>query len=192
VRVDSPALTFIEKIIADRQSPNTTDNDLQMTTQELFNLTVDTIISRIQNSVGLTQFAHRRAKFEGWLKVELIDILVRQGQNALPEIERIDVSFDTVGIELKTVNTNIRYPNVINTTRPITKNINGVIEDIENLRKTNFNYKFVVFIVFPITHDNNIWQTHLERITNNLENYLYRQFNFGDNIPGVIYYGQVI
>jgi hypothetical protein len=163
-----------------------------MTTQELFDLTADDIVTRIQNSVGLTKFAHRRAKFEGWLKVELIDILVQRGQNALPEIGRIDVSFDTVGIELKTVNTNIRYPNVINTTRPITKNINGVNEDIENLRNTDFIDKFVIFIVFPITHDNINWQIHLGRITNSLENYLYRQFNFGDNIPGVIYYGQVV
>jgi hypothetical protein len=108
-----------------------------MTTQELFDLTADKIVSRIQNSVGLTRFAHWRAKFEGWLKLEFIDILVQQGQNALPEIEWIDVSFDTVGIELKTVNTNIRYDNVINTTRPITKNVNGVNEDIENLRTTN-------------------------------------------------------
>ncbi|MBE7509345.1 MAG: hypothetical protein HS118_04060 [Bacteroidia bacterium] len=169
-----------------------TDTKLIKTTQDLFDLTADNIVSRIQNSAGLTKFAHRRAKFEGWLKVELIDILVQQEQNALPEIERIDISFDTVGIELKTVNTNIRYPNVINKKRPITKNINGIIEDIENLRTTNFNYKFVVFIAFPITHDNNNWQTHLKRITNNLENYLYRQFNFGNNIPGVIYYGQVI
>lgn len=163
-----------------------------MTTQELFDLTAEDIVIRIQNSLGLTKFAHRRAKFEGWLKVELIDILVQRGQNALPEIGLIDVSFDTVGIELKTVNTNIRYPNVIKTKRPITKNINGVNEDIENLRATNFIDKFVVFIVFPITHDNDNWQIHLGRITNSLDNYLYRQFNFGDNIPGVIYYGKVV
>lgn len=163
-----------------------------MTTQELFDLTAEHIVCRIQNSVGLTKFAHRRAKFEGWLKVELIDILVQQGQNALPEIGRIDISFDTVGVELKTVNTNIRYPNVINTTRPITKNIAGIIEDIESLRTTEFVDKFVVFIVFPITHDNNYWQTQFQRITCNLENYLYRQFSFGDNIPGVIYYGKVV
>ncbi len=163
-----------------------------MTTKELFEHTINHIVTRIQNSVGLTRFAHRRAKFEGWLKVELIDILVQQGFNALPEIERIDVSFDTVGIELKTVNTNIRYPKVINATRPITKNINSVIEDIENLRTKNFIDKFVVFIAFPITHDNKNWQIHLQRITINLDNYLYRQFNFGDNISGVIYYGKVI
>ena len=162
-----------------------------MTTQELFNLTIDDIVDRIQNSDGLTKFAHRRSKFEGWLKVEIIDILVKKGKNALPEIGRIDVSFDTVGIELKTVNTNIKYNNVINTTRPITKNVDGVNEDIENLINTNFVDKFVIFIVFPITHDNPNWQYHLGRITENLTNHLYRQFNFGDNIPGVIYFGKI-
>jgi hypothetical protein len=72
-----------------------------MTTQELFDLTADNIVTRIQNSVGLTRFAHRRAKFEGWLKVELIDILVQHGQNALPEIERIDVSLKQLELNLK-------------------------------------------------------------------------------------------
>jgi hypothetical protein len=162
-----------------------------MTTQELFDITADEIINRIQKSVGLARFAYKRAKFEGWLKVELIDILVRQNQNALPEINRIDVSFDNVLIELKTVNTNVRYPNVINTTRPITKNVNGVIEDIENLKMQKFTDRFVVFITFPITHDNQNWKQHLDRITQNLANCIYRQFYFGDNIPGVIYYGQV-
>lgn len=163
-----------------------------MTTQELFDLTVDHIVTRIQNSVGLTKFAQRRAKFEGWLKVEFIEILVQQGKSALPEINRIDVSFDAVGIELKTVNTNIGYPNVINISRPITENVNGVNKDIRKLRNANFLDKFVVFIVFPITHDNINWQVHLRHITNSLDNYVYRQFNFGDNIPGVIYYGQVV
>jgi len=162
-----------------------------MTAQELFDLTIDDIVDRIQNSHGLTKFAHRRAKFEGWLKVEIIDILAKKGKNALPEIGRIDVSFDTVGIELKTVNTNIRYPNVINTTRPITKNIDGVNEDIDNLINTEFADKFIIFVAFPITHDNQNWKYHLGRITENLENYLHRQFNFSGNIPGVIYCGKI-
>jgi hypothetical protein len=164
-----------------------------MTLQELFDLTSTLIITKIQDSYGLSKFAHRRAKFEGWFKAELIDILARTGQNALPEINRIDVSFGDVGIELKTVNTNIRYQNVINVNRPITNNINGVIEDINFIRTSNFSYKFVMFIVFPIEHNNQNWQNHLTRISKNLNNghYLHKEFNFIDNIPGVIYYGQV-
>lgn len=164
-----------------------------MTTQELFDLTVDHIVTRIHQSFGLTKFAHRRSKFEGWLKVELIDVLVQKGFDALPEVGWIDVSFDKVGIELKTVNTNIRYPDVINTIRPITKNIQGIIQDIENLKNTTFIDKFVVFIVFPITHDNKKWETLFNsRIIDRLENCLHRQFTFGNGIPGVIYYGRVL
>ena len=163
-----------------------------MTTQELFDLTANKIITRINTSSGLTKFAQRRAKFEGWLKVELIDVLVKEGKNALPEIGRIDVSFDDVGIELKTVNTNIRYVNVINTTRPITKNIKGVVEDIENLRVSTFAHKFVVFIVFPIQHHNINWQALFPRITDNLDNWIHQEFTFENNVPGVIYYGRVI
>ncbi len=74
-----------------------------MTLQKLYNLTADSIVQRIQTSAGLTKFAYRRAKFEGWFKVELIDILAQQEYDALPEIGRIDVSFDNVGIDLKTV-----------------------------------------------------------------------------------------
>ena len=162
-----------------------------MTTQDLFNLTANQLVSRIQSSVGLANFVHGRSKFEGWLKVELIDILIMQGQNAFPEINRIDVSFDTVGIELKTINTNIQYNNVIAKTKPITKNIAGINNDIIKLRSANFIDKFVIFIVFPITHDNSRWQIQLQRVTNNLENYLFHEFSFCNNTPGVVYYGKV-
>ena len=50
-----------------------------MTLENLFNLTIEKVIQRIQNSEGLTNFAQKRAKFEGWFKVELIDILNKAG-----------------------------------------------------------------------------------------------------------------
>lgn len=162
-----------------------------MTTLELYNLTADALAKKIQTSIGLTRFAYRRAKFEGWLKVEIIDILARKGYDALPEIDRIDVSFDNVAIELKTVNTNFRCQDVINLKKPITKNINGVVKDIESLRNKNYLFKFVVFIVFPIIHEDNNWQIHLNRIKGNLKDHLHKKFYFNNNIQGVIYYGQV-
>lgn len=169
-----------------------------MTTQELYNLTVESIVAKIENSVDLTNFARERAKFEGWLKVELIDILVLKGYNALPEINFIDVSFDKVGevgIELKTVNTNFKYEKVKEKIIPITQNINDINDDINKLRKENLiDDKFVVFIVFPTNHEKNDWKKQLEHIKNNLENnqYLYKEFYFfGKDIPGVIYYGKI-
>jgi len=56
----------------------------------------------------------------------------------VPEHERVDVCFDNWGIELKTINTNVRYLGVKNKIRPITKNTEGVVEDIEKLQRLNF------------------------------------------------------
>lgn len=165
--------------------------NFNMTTQELFDLTANRIITRINTSSGLTKFAQRRAKFEGWLKVELIDVLVKEGKNALPEVGFVDVSFDDVGIELKTMNTNIRYENVNNITKPITGNIESVVKDIQSLRVSTFAHKFVVFIVFPIEHHNLNWQALFPRITDNLDNWIHQEFIFENNVPGVIYYGKI-
>lgn len=163
-----------------------------MTTQELFDLTAENITTKIQNSFGLTKFAYKRAKFEGWLKVELIDALVQQEiDKVLPEVGFVDVSFENVGIELKTINTNIRYPNVLNMARPITENVNGIKRDIEKLRATDFLHKFVVFIVFPIEHENANWQIQLQRLAGNVEGFLYKEFKFQNDISGVIYYARV-
>jgi hypothetical protein len=73
-----------------------------MNLKELINLTADELIKRMQSSYALGVFAKRRATFEGWLKVELIDVLLRKGfTDAVPEQGLIDVSFGDVGIELK-------------------------------------------------------------------------------------------
>ena len=74
-----------------------------MTTQELFDITATKIIRKIRKNTGLSQFAVERSKFEGWLKVELINILNENELLAKPEINRIDVSFNDIFIELKTV-----------------------------------------------------------------------------------------
>ena len=76
---------------------------------------------RLESNKGLAIFAKERAKFEGWLKVELIEILSNYFDDITPENNRIDITFEDWAIELKTVNTNIRYKNVINKQRPITK-----------------------------------------------------------------------
>ena len=146
---------------------------------------------KLENNNGLAIFAKERAKFEGWLKVELIEILSNYFNNIAPENNRIDITFKDWAIELKTVNTNIRYPNVINKHRPITMNIDGVISDIDNLKSSNYINKGILFIVFPIQHNNTNWQIHLGRIKNKLSKIEFIQFHFSNEIPGVIYFGLI-
>jgi hypothetical protein len=146
---------------------------------------------KLENNQGLSIFAKERAKFEGWLKVELCDSLSRSFEDIAPERNKIDVTFENWAIELKTVNTNIRYENVKIKKRPITKNTRGVISDIEKLRSTNYANKAILFVVFPVTHDNEDWQIQLQRISTLLREIKHMSFNFKDKVPGVIYFGSI-
>ena len=150
----------------------------------------------LEEHKGLSVFASERSKFEGWLKVEICDILLNAGlKNIVPEKKRVDVICDGWAIELKTVNTNYRYANVINKTRPITNNVQKVIDDIHQLRsKTDLEklQKAVLFIVFPVVHKRVEWQSHLNKIEERLGNNIaFHEFKFRNNVPGVIYFGWV-
>ncbi len=159
--------------------------------EDLTELIFGEIKPKLENNQGLSIFAKERAKFEGWLKVELCDILSKYFKDVAPERNRIDVTFENWAIELKTVNTNIRYENVKNKTRPITKNTQGVIKDIEKLKSTNYTNRAILFVVFPITHDNEDWQVQLQRISKLLREIKHINFNFKDEILGVVYFGSI-
>jgi len=99
------------------------------------------------------------------------------------------VTFDDWAIELKTVNTNLRYAGVEKKKRPITRNTQGVIDDVEKLKKTNYKSKAVLFVAFPAEHTNKKWQRQLQRISSHLSNIDHKEFNFRNRVPGVIYLG---
>lgn len=149
------------------------------------------IKSKIKDHIGLSIFAKERAKFEGWLKVELCESLSKYFKDVVPEKNRIDITFKDWAIELKTVNTNVRYKNVEDKTRPITKNIQGVIKDIKKLKLLSYKNKAVLFIVFPMEHSNKRWRNQLNKISRLLKKIKYREFHFKKKIPGVIYFGLI-
>ncbi len=151
---------------------------------------------KLENNQGLSIFAKERAKFEGWLKVELCNILsspkyFNYFNDIIPEKDRIDITFKNWAIELKTINTNIRYENVKNKTRPTTKNVQGVIKDIKKLKSRNYKNKAVLFIAFPINHDNKHWQIQFKKIAEELNKIKHSEFYFKKKIPGVIYCGLI-
>lgn len=162
-----------------------------MTLDELVEATAEDLITRIGNSSALGVFAMQRAKFEGWLKVELIDILVSKDYKAVPEKDRIDVSFKNVAIELKTVNTNYRDNIAENRIRPIAMNVKSVIQDIKTLQNNPIENKFVIFIVFP-SNDSHQWGRHLQKINSALDDVCCgKRFTFKSGVAGTIYYGRV-
>lgn len=159
--------------------------------EDLAKLIFNEIKPKLENNQGLSIFAKERAKFEGWLKVELCNSLSKYFKDVAPERNRIDVTFENWAIELKTVNTNIRYENVKNKHRPITKNTQGVINDIKKLKSIDYTNKAILFVVFPIIHSNKNWQVQLKRISKLLREIKHVNFNFKDEIPGVVYFGSI-
>jgi len=162
---------------------------MKATFKKLAEIVFKDIIPKLKKNDGVSIFAKERAKFEGWLKVELCEGLSKSFSTVTPEKDRIDITFDDWAIELKTINTSYRYKNVRNKTRPITKNIQGVVKDINKLKSTNYANKAILFIVFPATHDHKNWKTHLQKISDLLKELKHREFRFKNKIPGVIYFG---
>lgn len=117
----------------------------------------------------------QRAKFEGWLKLELAAAVEKNGYASveletplsMSSGERADLGFVHGGekyiIELKTPNSNWRFEGIENRTRPITKNIKSVIEDVEKLR--NVKNGIVAFTLFPIEPGDLRWREYVTRIS---------------------------
>jgi len=120
----------------------------------------------------------QRAKFEGWLKLELAECARKRGARSVqvePQLGkgkgRADVSFAfgklRYNVELKTVNTNWEVPGVESKTRPITMNIASVIEGARKLR-TGPGRGIVAFVLFPVPTGDNRWWVYVERIARSL------------------------
>jgi hypothetical protein len=131
----------------------------------------------------LSVFTKERAEFEGWVRVELCDALSKHFADVVPEKDRIDITSADWAIELKTINTNVRHANVKKKTRPITKNTQGVVDDIEKLRYLECKNRFVCFVVFPILHEDKNWTIQLERIKSQLRRLEHVEFDFKNQIP---------
>ena len=127
-------------------------------TLQALNAAFPALLARPSLQITLRQ----RAKFEGWLKVELGAALADAGATVALEHtiagarHRADIAFQLPPerqalVMLKTVNTNFRFTGVEPRTRPITQNIAGVIEDVQKLRVgTGPELRLLVFPVFPV------------------------------------------
>ena len=158
----------------------------------------DIIFRELDKSIsgheGLEVFAIERAKFEGWVKVGLVRILRRYFKRIVPEEGHIDIVADDWAIEIKTINTNYTCPSVKKKYRPITKNVEEFLEDIKKLRNNaKYENKVVFFIVFPLPEKSmDTWQQkHLSKIKREVRNFFSHRFRFKNNIPGIMYIGQV-
>jgi hypothetical protein len=137
------------------------------------------IVEILEHRICVASIAARqRAKFEGWLKFELAAYGLQHGATAVevespssasnPLHERSDITFylshSRYDLELKTPNTNWRLVEVVNKTRPITKNITGIVYDAQKL-KYSPGQGIVAFVLFPIPIQDRRWLECLQRIS---------------------------
>lgn len=133
------------------------------------------LLDRLLASPALSLPLVQRAKFEGWLKVELGRGLVQMGyevtlESPVPGTQsRADlgvIADDNTLIMLKTVNTNYRFPDVWQRTRPITKNISGVAEDVVKLQhRIGEDVGLAVPVVFPLSKNHRVsFEVYLKRV----------------------------
>lgn len=115
--------------------------------------------------------AKQRAKFGGWLKFELAAALASREESQRVTLEdqystggRSDLSFKVDGttwhVEMKTANVNWRADGVESKTRPVTRNVSGIVADITKLRdKCPPARGLAVFAFFPVP----LWVWECER-----------------------------
>jgi len=163
-----------------------------MTFEQLQNIIQNSLIPKIQNKNGLKPFLQKKRKFEGWLKVELIDSLYEEtNNNILPEENRIDISIaQEWALELKVLTSSFGRLKRRNNS----KNIENVRKDLKKLQKdrySNYKNKGVVFIAFPIPINNrNEWNEIINQKLHNLVLISYA-IKFCDNTRGLIYIGRI-
>jgi len=183
-----------------------TDPKITFTMWDRINLC---LTKSIKENRGLDYFVKNRSKFEGWLKVEICNILSKHNDIKSLQVEKsikdkkqfIDIYFECAKyhyyIELKTLNTSYKINGIANKTKPITDNINGVIKDIEklqNIKEKNI-VRIVLFIVFPLDLSklNKFESSHLSKIktVNKIEVFEKTQVEFKNDNNGILYFIQL-
>ncbi len=117
----------------------------------------------------------KRAKFERYLQT----VLAYKLQSRYPDTEiekpytnnsskHADIFANNTFIEIKTVNTSYNVENVEAKNKPITKNISGIITDIEKISTYGVKDGVVAFVLFPID-DEEKYKKHVDRIVGALK-----------------------
>ena len=161
--------------------------------EELARLVLRGLAERMSAHEGLEVFAAHRSKFEGWLKVELGAILRERFRSVVPERNRVDLVADDWAFEVKVVNTSYRHPRAVPKSRPITKNVRGVVEDAWKLRGlSDCKHKAVIFAALPMPGRSlEAWRAHLSKIRRELRELYSLSFKSRNSVPGAVYFSFV-
>ena len=173
-----------------------------MTLKE-FELSINLLIQTwLTPSLGTASYAENRVKFDEALKVALIEKLRLTNNNAIPlaNTNLIKIKDESTLILCKTINTNfVYYPCIEHT--PLNEKINSIniehdIADLSrwmtDLHKKNIENAYIIFILYPCTHNDRDWSQYHNIINDLIPQKLFHiDFRFANNAPGVLYYAKV-
>lgn len=137
---------------------------------------ISNIISDTQGLAAPIMNIHlpKRAKFERYLQSVLANKL--KSEFADTEIEYpmgekfADIYSNGTYIELKTPNTSYKVEGIEKRHKPISKNFNSILKDIQKLRDANVKKGVVAFVLFPVS-DTSDYNYHVEIIQKECKTY---------------------
>lgn len=161
--------------------------------KELADTVFDGLTPTLADHSGVQLFAMEREKFDFWLRVELVRVLVQQGMRPAPN-NKVNLAFGKWAVDVRTINTNIPHDACKAKGRQIKKEIDNLIKDIWRLtnpgKSITADNRAILFLAWPTEHENERWQTmHLNQVRPELTGLEFREFRFSGDIPGVLYFG---
>ncbi|MDD6583041.1 MAG: hypothetical protein PUF10_10270 [Bacteroidales bacterium] len=149
----------------------------------MYKIVFDEMVSILNDSTWnepiLAIHIPQRAKFERYLQAVLSLRLKKRFDDT--EIEypldgkHVDIYANETCIELKTPNTSYKFSDIVDKTRPITKNVQSITDDINKLRTLKIKEGVVAFVMFPIHTDKDDYMKHINKIISALGNDNYCQ-----------------
>jgi hypothetical protein len=171
--------------------------------QDMFNVLAKELRKVLKLKVATGIYSKNRQQFEGWLQLEIIEILSEYFTKILPERDNIDI---TIGkewaIELKVVSTNyngnfldrntLEASDIPKKKKNITNMRTSIISDINKLENHNYDNKVVIFLVTPLEHNQKDWvKYHYPKLVSNVIEMKRIDIELRNTIKGVLYYGKV-
>jgi hypothetical protein len=155
------------------------------------------------DSRGIDIYCEKRVKFDDAVKPELLNSLKISGIDLYPIANSpyLSSSNGKIVVIVKTLNTNFKYYPCVNYESVEKEKIYGIDleEEVRDLLKWMsqvgnhvIDESYVLFIVFPTTHNDKSWEPQYIEIEKYIEGKLdHYDFRFLNNAPGTAYFGKI-
>jgi len=173
------------------------------TREHLKKACINLISTWLVESRGIETYCEKRVKFDDAVKAELLNKLKISGIDLFPIANSpyLSSSNGKTIVIVKTLNTNFKYYPCVDYDSEELEKVYGIdlemeITDLLKWMSQVGNHiideSYVLFIVFPTTHNDKSWEPQYLEIEKYFEGGLqYFDFRFSNNAPGTLYFGKI-